>query len=150
MGYLFSVLQHANEILVIKVTMVVNRRALEHNIHLIHACQLTLVCVCDRARSVHMELTSSSVNRSPIVVMHSRRYSASIVPVLLSSNSENAFIITCSGSVPVSFSAMSVRKTVKLIAPGASLIIFSICSCVAGWPTVNFCSGYSGHSLSKR
>lgn len=46
MGYLFSVLQHANEFLVIKVTMVVNRRALEHNIHLIHACQLTCVCVC--------------------------------------------------------------------------------------------------------
>lgn len=41
-GHLFSVLQHANKVLVIKVTVVVNRRAFEHDIHLIQMCHLTL------------------------------------------------------------------------------------------------------------
>ena len=45
------------------------------------------------------------------------------VPVLSSSKQPNAFFITSSGSVPFSFSPNIVRNIVKLMGPGASIII---------------------------
>ena len=44
-------------------------------------------------------------------------------PVLVSSKQAKAFLMTSSGSVPFSFSPNMVRNIVKLIGPGASLII---------------------------
>lgn len=47
------------------------------------------------------------------------------LPLPSSSKQPKAFLITSSGSVPVSFSPNIVRNMVKFIGPGASLIICS-------------------------
>lgn len=128
-----------------------------------------------------MNLTSSSVKRSPIVVRSSLSRSsftlpthASLhvlitpvlhlhnllfpskhikscklrslirqvvrisVPELSSSKQANAFRMTSSGSVPFSFSPNMVRNIVKLICPGASLIMASSSSSVGFLPIQSY------------
>ncbi|EDL85837.1 rCG37289 [Rattus norvegicus] len=84
--------------------------------------------------SRYISSTSSSVNRSPMVVSSSRRWSSWMNPEASSSKQAKALRITSSGSVPFSFSPNIVRNMVKLIGPGASFIIPSRYSSVGFFP----------------
>lgn len=57
------------------------------------------------------------------------------VPVASSSKQAKAFLMTSSGSVPLSFSPNIVRNIVKLMGPGASFIMASRYSSVGFFPT---------------
>lgn len=92
-------------------------------------------------------LTSSSVNRSPMVVSSSRRRSSEMRPLLSSSKQPKAFLMTSSGSVPCKRSPNSVKNIVKLMGPGASFIISSRYLSVGFFPNEASMSWRSSFSM---